>query len=132
GESIGGDPDVYAFWHSSQIGGKGLNLAGYNNAEVDTLLLEARSEVSLENRIAKYKKFQEILTADAPAIFLYSPTYTYVQNKELHGFDGTMVISPADRFSSLSSWYLKTKTRSKRDRVFYFTKKILLQHSSST
>lgn len=111
GESIGGDPDVYAFWHSSQIGGKGLNLAGYNNAEVDTLLLEARSEVSLENRIAKYKKFQEILTADAPAIFLYSPTYTYVQNKELHGFDGTMVISPADRFSSLSSWYLKTKKK---------------------
>lgn len=108
GESVGGDPDIYAFWHSSQIGSKGLNLAGYNNPEADRLLLEARTAVSTADRLAKYQKLQEIIVADLPAIFLYSPTYTYVQSKELGGFSGTMIIDPADRFSGVSNWYLKT------------------------
>ena len=111
GEAVGGDPDLYAFWHSSQIGAKGLNLANYNNPVVDKLLVDARNTTNLSDRITNYKKFQEIITADLPAIFLYSPTYTYVQGQELNGFSGTMVIEPADRFSSISNWYLKTKKK---------------------
>jgi len=111
GQAVGGDPDVFAFWHSSQIGSKGLNLANYNNPAVDKLLLEARSVTGINDRVSKYKKFQEILTADVPAIFLYSPTYTYVQSQRLKGFSGTAVVDPADRFSSVSDWYLKTKKK---------------------
>lgn len=111
GESVGGDPDVYAFWHSSQIGDKGLNLAGYNNSEVDKLLVGARETTDKEARKIKYQKFQEYITADVPVIFLYSPTYTYVQSKKLKGFSGTMVIEPADRFASVASWYLKTSKK---------------------
>ncbi|MFA5155737.1 MAG: peptide ABC transporter substrate-binding protein [Patescibacteria group bacterium] len=109
GEAVGGDPDVYAFWHSSQTGSKGLNLSNYNNPEADKLLVEARVNTNLDERIAKYRKFQEIIAADVPAIFLYSPTYTYVQSQELKGFSGTMAVEPADRFDSISHWYLKTK-----------------------
>jgi peptide/nickel transport system substrate-binding protein len=111
GESIGGDPDVYAFWHSTQIGSRGLNLAGYNNPEIDKLLAEARLTTNLEERRTKYQKFQELLTADAPAVFLYSPTYTYVQSKKIKGFKGTMIIEPAGRFSGLADWYLKTQKK---------------------
>jgi peptide/nickel transport system substrate-binding protein len=111
GEAIGGDPDVYAFWHSSQIGSKGLNLSGYNNPAVDKLLLEGRATVNQAERIAKYKKFQEIVANDLPVIFLYSPSYTYVQEKSLNGFSGTMIIEPADRFDSVSNWYLKTSKK---------------------
>ncbi|MFA5023876.1 MAG: ABC transporter substrate-binding protein [Patescibacteria group bacterium] len=108
GESIGGDPDVYVFWHSSQIGSKGLNLAGYSNPETDKLLIDARLAINPDERKTKYQKFQELLTADAPVVFLYSPTYTYVQNKNIKGFVGTVVVNPADRFSSLADWYIKT------------------------
>lgn len=108
GQSIGGDPDVYAFWHSSQIGAKGLNLSAYNNAEVDRLLIEGRIITDIQERINRYKKFQEIITNDLPVIFLYSPTYTYVQEHQLKGFAGTAIIEPADRFNDVSSWYLKT------------------------
>lgn len=111
GESIGGDPDVYAFWHSSQIGTKGLNLAGYNNSEVDKLLLEARVATTSNERIAKYQKFQEIVTTDLPAIFLYSPTYTYLQSKSVKGFASTIIIEPADRFSGVANWYIKTNKK---------------------
>jgi len=111
GEFVGGDPDVYAFWHSSQAGSNGLNLSNYNNSEVDKLLAEARSTSNTENRISKYKKFQEIISNELPAIFLYSPTYTYAQGSRLKGFSGTIAIEPADRFASVSSWYLNTKSK---------------------
>lgn len=111
GESTGGDPDVYAFWHSSQNTARGLNLAGYSNPEVDKLLIEARQTANREERVAKYQKFQEILTNDAPAIFLYSPVYTYLQSKKIKGFSGTVIINPADRFSDVSNWYIKTKKK---------------------
>lgn len=111
GESVGGDPDVYAFWHSSQTGLRGLNLANYNNPTADKLLVEARENSNTDERIEKYKAFQEAVTADLPAIFLYSPTYTYVQDQGVHGFSGTMVVEPADRFSNISDWYLKTKKK---------------------
>jgi peptide/nickel transport system substrate-binding protein len=109
GESIGGDPDVYAFWNSSQLGAKGLNLANYSNATVDKLLTAARATTNLTERLAQYKKIQEIITDDLPVIFLYSPTYTYIQASDLQGFSGTAVIEPADRFSDISGWYLKTR-----------------------
>jgi peptide/nickel transport system substrate-binding protein len=108
GQVVGGDPDVSAFWHSSQIGSKGLNIAGYSNAEVDKLLTEAKSSISDADRLAKYQRFQEIVSSEIPAIFLYSPTYTYVQSKKIKGFSGQAIIEPADRFSAVSNWYIKT------------------------
>ncbi len=111
GESVGGDPDVFAFWHSSQIGAKGLNLASYSNPEVDKLLSEARSTTNTEERKLKYQKFQEDVTNDVPAIFLYSPTYTYVQSNKVKGFSGSMIIEPSVRFAGVADWYLKTSKK---------------------
>ncbi len=109
GQAVGGDPDIYAFWHSGQIGAKGLNLAAYNNSEVDKLLLEARSAVDAGTRINKYKEIQKILLSEVPVIFLYFPNYTYVLSREVRGFSGTVLIEPASRFSDVADWYLKTK-----------------------
>lgn len=111
GEFIGSDPDVYAFWHSSQIGASGLNLANYNNKEVDTLLVEARASTKQEERINKYNKFQEIINNEVPVIFLYSPNYLYIQSRTLKGFSPSLIVSPADRFNSINNWYLKTNKK---------------------
>jgi peptide/nickel transport system substrate-binding protein len=108
GQVVGGDPDVSAFWHSTQIGAKGLNIAGYNNEEVDKLLTEAKGNVSATDRKVKYDRIQEIISSEIPVIFLYSPTYTYVQSKKIKGFSGQAIIEPADRFSQVSDWYIKT------------------------
>ncbi len=111
GQAVGADPDVYAFWHSSQAKAGGLNIASYNNAEADTLLTEGRETANLTERITKYKKFQENIASNLPAIFLYSPTYTYVQSKKVHGFQATTLVEPSDRFATVADWYLKTKTK---------------------
>ena len=111
GQFIGGDPDLYSFWHSSQAGSAGLNISDYKNDEVDKLLIDGRTVVSEEKRKEIYYKFQEIISADLPAIFLYSPAYTYVQGGKLQGFFSRAIISPSDRFAGISGWYLKTGTR---------------------
>ncbi len=107
-EIVGADPDPYPFWHSSQIGESGLNITDYVNKEVDALLEDARLTSDIEARKEKYKKFQEIIAEEAPAIFLYSPTYTYVQSKKVKGFDVRNILIPRDRFANIAEWYVKT------------------------
>jgi len=110
---VGGDQDNYAFWHSSQIGENGLNISEYKNKEIDKLLEEARVSLSQEEKIEKYKKFQETLNDDFPVIFLYFPTYTYTQNKKIKGFDFENILNPADRFNNVSRWYIKVNRKIK-------------------
>ncbi|MDP3836589.1 MAG: peptide ABC transporter substrate-binding protein [bacterium] len=112
GQVVGFEPDIASFWHSSQVGGQGLNLSSYNNSAVDALLTEARQAAdNVALRLEKYTKIQETITADIPAVFLYSPDYTYVQAKRVRGFSGTAVSEPYDRFAGIADWYLKTKKR---------------------
>ncbi|MCK4554604.1 hypothetical protein KAU19_06640, partial [Candidatus Parcubacteria bacterium] len=107
-EITGADPDPYAFWHSSQIGESGLNLANYANKDIDALLEDGRLTSNVEERKEKYGKFQEIIAEEAPAIFLYSPTYTYVQSKRIKGFAVENILTPRDRFSNIADWHVKT------------------------
>jgi peptide/nickel transport system substrate-binding protein len=111
GQILGADPDEYAFWHSSQAGEKGLNISDFSNKEVDQLLEDARTISDVKQRQEKYFKFQNIITDEVPAIFMYSPTYTYVQSKKVKGFNITDIISPKDRFSDISNWYIKTTSK---------------------
>ncbi|MBU0636972.1 MAG: peptide ABC transporter substrate-binding protein [Patescibacteria group bacterium] len=108
GGLAGADPDPYAFWHSLQIDQAGLNITSYANKEVDQLLEDARLISDKNVRRDKYIKFQEILVEEAPAIFLYSPNYIYIQAKKIKGFDVKKIIMPHDRFSNIESWYIKT------------------------
>ncbi len=110
GENLGADPDVYAFWHSSQIDG-GLNIASYSNEKADKLLEDARLEVDENSRLEKYRNFQELVKNDEGAIFLFSPNYLYLQVKKLHGFNGTTIIEPSNRFSSITNWYLRVNRK---------------------
>lgn len=106
GENIGADPDVYAFWHSSQIS-DGFNIASYSNSKADKLLEDARLATDENSRLEKYRSFQELVKNDEGAIFLFSPNYLYLQVKKLRGFNGTTIIEPSNRFSSISNWYLR-------------------------
>lgn len=114
GEIIGTDPDPYPFWHSSQIESPGLNLSLFANKRVDELIEEARQTTDPEARSQKYIDFQNIIAAELPAIFLYSPTYTYVLDKKIKGFDVTHISMPAQRFNNIEEWYIKEKKSWKR------------------
>ncbi|MFA5128153.1 MAG: peptide ABC transporter substrate-binding protein [Patescibacteria group bacterium] len=107
-EILGDDPDLFPFWHSSQTEYPGLNLAMFSDKDADALIENARVASSTEARADYYKKFQDILAKDIPAIFLYSPTYEYLIDKKVQGVDVGRIYSPADRFNNINSWYTKT------------------------
>ncbi len=109
GEVLGADPDPYPFWHSTQTRDPGLNLALYKNSNSDKLLEEARKTTDEVARKETYKRFQEILIGDIPAIFLYSPLYDYALNKNIQGTMLDAIQLPAQRFNTISTWYMKTK-----------------------
>jgi len=109
GEIVGSDPDPYPFWHSSQVNYPGLNLARFSNRNVDSLIEKARGVTDTAQLASIYKSFQTALLAEYPAIFLYSPTYTYVTSDRIKSVDVTSISKPADRFADVATWYLNTK-----------------------
>ncbi|MFH1610311.1 MAG: peptide ABC transporter substrate-binding protein [Patescibacteria group bacterium] len=109
GEIFGTDPDPYPFWHSSQAGENGLNLANFVNKEADKVLEEARQISDPQKRHDKYIHFQNILNKNLPAIFLYTPKYVYPMSNKIKGMDVKVISVPCDRFSSIEEWYIDTK-----------------------
>ncbi len=109
GELVGLDSDLFPFWHSSQVSYPGLNIAEYSNRTVDKLLENARETIDTTARAELYKKLQDTLTNDLPAVFLYQPTHTFAVSKDIHGVTLGPLDSPTDRYASFSTWYTKTK-----------------------
>jgi peptide/nickel transport system substrate-binding protein len=102
--TIGADPDVFAYWHSTQAS-SGFNFANYSNGISDEALLTARGRLEPDLRNAKYLTFARQWLADAPAIGLYQSTTQYVYSKNVHTVpteDAT--ISASDRYADVLYW----------------------------
>jgi len=109
GEVLGAVPDLFPFWHSSQRKDPGLNLTDFESRTADGLLEEARTSLDKDAMKEKYEAFQDILIADTPAIFLYSPDYQYFVHKEIKGIEARFIVDPSKRFVGIEDWYIKTK-----------------------
>ncbi len=103
------DPqDLYPFWHSSERFAPGLNLSLYNNSRADSLMETIRQSLIPEERASKLMDLTNTIENDYPAVFLYSPYYLYLTNKNLGGVGDGLISEPADRFVGVNKWYLKT------------------------
>ncbi len=109
GQVLGSDPDPYSFWHGSQKKDPGLNLSLFGDNDTDKLIDDGRAEFDAATRASLYIDFQKKLHNELPAIFLYSPDYVYPVTKKVRGIEITTLISPAQRFHNINSWYVKTK-----------------------
>lgn len=108
--NIGADPDVYAYWHSSQTSPSGLNYSNYSNLASDDALLSARTRVEPELRNVKYLTFSKLWLDDVPAIGLYQSIVSYVSSKEVNTFKNTNIFnSSTDRYSDIIDWSVGSK-----------------------
>ena len=108
GQALGSMPDLYPFWHSTQINDPGLNLSAYQNKTVDQLLKDARETLDEQTKEQKYEKLQDTILSGAPALFLYNPDYIYWVSQKIKGVDTTKIVDPAKRFENISNWYVDT------------------------
>ena len=61
------EPVLYPNFYSQSYD----NYAAYNNPEVDKLLLEARSTIDKDERIAKYREVEKVILADNAFMLIY-------------------------------------------------------------
>ncbi len=108
GEVVGRYPDLFSFWHSSQRNDPGLNVSMYANSKVDKILESIRSELDDKKRAKLYSQFQNELTKDTPAIFVYSPNFIYAVPKKIKGLSLTPLTTSSERFLNIYRWYTDT------------------------
>lgn len=109
GQATSFNPDLYSFWHSSQKHDPGLNLSLFDNKDADGILESVRQESDEGKRVEGYQKFQEILSKEAPAVFLYARYYLYPTSTKVQGIETHSINSPEQRFTDVNKWYVKTK-----------------------
>jgi len=82
GWALGPDFDQFQIWHSSQSNPEQLNVVGYNNPEVDRMLVEIRQEYSRPKIISLAGQLQQTIYNDQPYLFFYVPDSTTVLWKD--------------------------------------------------
>ncbi len=108
GISIGGDPDVYAFWHSSQAAADRYNFSNYKSTAADASLESGRSREDKQLRTVKYRSFLDSWRSDAPAVGLYQPRLLFVTNGNLSNFSPKVLSDPSDRYQDVHLWMINT------------------------
>lgn len=124
GQSLLDNLDSYPYWHSSGVQRvtenrsdlrlDAYNLSQYASFEADALLETIRGKTGDAERQDALKKLSDVLKRDVPAVFLYSPEYTYARRADILGMEpGQWHLSlHSDRFLTLYRWYTH------QDRVF--------------
>lgn len=117
GQSLLNNLDSYPYWHSSGVqrvtenrGDLRLdayNLSQYRAFSVDTLLETVRGNTTDSERQSALKDLQSSLRRDVPAVFLYSPLYTYAYREGIKGVELGHLSMHSDRFLTLHRWYIK-------------------------
>lgn len=111
GISIGPDPDVFVYWHSSQADERlatRLNFSEYKSDKADAALADARTRLDPKLRAAKLKPFLEAWRNDAPALGLYQPRFLYITRGEVHGLTTKAINNDAQRFAGIENWTIRT------------------------
>jgi peptide/nickel transport system substrate-binding protein len=111
GMAIGQDPDVFAYWHSSQADMRSnnrLNFSEYNSRVADEALESGRTRLDTAVRTVKYKAFLKAWQEDAPAIALYQPQTLYVTRGDVYGLDQGRLNTDIDRYTTVATWSIIT------------------------
>ncbi len=108
---LGADPDIYAFWHSSQSGRKGLNFSNYSDVVADDLLLNSRTAQSSNDKKLQITKFTQRWLANSVAIGLGQTKTSYVFRKSVQPYSANNTfVTEVDRYADVIYWSASKST----------------------
>lgn len=117
GISLGPDPDVFAYWHSSQADLRSpshLNFSEYKSTAADKSLEAGRTRNDPATRAIKYRPFLDNWAKDVPAVALYQPRFLYVVREPLANFNPTRMNSGTDRYNEVNRWMIRETMQQKQ------------------
>jgi peptide/nickel transport system substrate-binding protein len=112
GWSLGGDPDPYSIWHSSQIPNPATKVEGFGftffkDAAMDKAIENGRNPTdgncSTAARKSNYETFNKILNENQPYNFGYSNNVLAVSQKSLQNF----APAPFQTVYNVQEWWIK-------------------------
>lgn len=109
GISIDHDPDVYAYWHSSQALPGASNFSEWKSSRADINLEIGRTRLEDVLRTARYRSFGDEWKKDSPALALYQLETTYAVHQNATGFVPTPSTNASDRLTNVEQWTVATK-----------------------
>lgn len=101
--------DRYPYWHSSQVGGAGLNFSRYKNTDLDKLVNDQHKSVSiveeqqLAQQIDSYVQSQFLVKELSKKLIIYDIA------RNIHISEVKEGVSAANRFDNFNLWYIKTR-----------------------
>lgn len=110
GISLGNDPDVFTYWHSSQATlrtGGSLNFSEYRSTPADKSLEAGRTRAGAELRAIKYRPFLEAWRNDTPATALYQPRVLYLTRTPIANFEPKTFNAAYDRYANVENWMIR-------------------------
>lgn len=123
GQSLLDNLDSYPYWHSDGIqhldeAPTGLRIDAYNFSQyssfkADALLTQIRQTFNEAERQEALSELRKALAEDVPAVFLYSPLYTFAYHQDVHDVSIGHPSLHSDRFLTLHKWYILQERRFK-------------------
>lgn len=101
------DPDPFELFHSSQLAPEGLNVAGYQSEEADTLIEEARAELDPARRTDLYHQLHDVLARDQPYLWLVQVSEKWAVNKRVRDVETSVLLGLFRWYPGPRMWWLK-------------------------
>jgi ABC-type transport system substrate-binding protein len=117
-QHIGYNLDPYPYFHLSQSGKNGFNLSNWKNLKASLLLEEIRSTHAPEERFDSLSQLRDIIINDVPALFLFTPKYSWVYDSKVKNVNIHHIALLSDRYSRVHEFYIR------EEREFAETKRI--------
>ncbi len=104
GQSMGYNMDTFPFWHSSQSREDGLNLSQFRSLAADQQIEKIRATFDKDEKADRQKLLAETLNREAPALFLYRPSYLFLTDNKVKGIKLEDLAYINDRFVNIADW----------------------------
>ena len=108
GTVVNSPADLYSFWHSSRRNDPGLNITSYTNIDTDDILEELRNTTEEDVSEEQINNLVSEIREDIPAIFLYTPQFTYLVSDKIKGVEIENIKVASDRFKNINKWFINT------------------------
>ena len=106
-QHLGYNLDLYPYFHLSESDAGGFNLSGWKNLEASVLLEEIRATHNPKKRHEKLLRLRDLLIDEVPAIFLYTPRYSWLVDPRIKNVVVKKMATLPDRFSNVDRFFIR-------------------------
>ncbi len=103
------EPNLLPLWHAEEKRDPGVNYALFDDEDMNAFLENVLKTKKEDEQKDFYKKQQEKLKSEVPAVFLFAPKISFMHSDAIKGMSVKNVNSSRDRYVDVNSWYIKEK-----------------------